>query len=351
MPLNLIRRNNQTNVTAYHDCVLFHSSKGKSFDNSYNGSVFKDVYNEFGYKIDTVLKKFILRSGMGMIYGRQFELPDNEEFEIDLSALTGIKYVTIYAEIDTRDVTSEKVAIKSTYASAGYVELGSANIYKNKQGVATMELYRIYYDASNPSYSVVITRFNFYVPGEAETVRSVPGTSLINGRKVSDIVESNRSYVKNAAHAEYSDSTNSLRGKAVKNDSLLLGSGAFIPQVVYIWGTDSDTRTFDENTTSSLTYKSISPSSSMIILKYHLDIKLKYNLYQWPWGWSNHMEIAYTSEFSGYTPIENVIINSDGRYKIYLEKSGNTYVLKIAVSDNCGVIIQRARVWIEVISA
>lgn len=214
-----------------------------------------------------------------------------------------------------------------------------------------MELYRIYYDSNNPSYSVVITKFNFYVPGEAETVRSVPGTALINGRKVNNIIDPNRNYVYNTRHAEYSDSTNALRDVNIVNNQLLLGNGTYLPQVLFIWGTDVDTNTYNENITSEISRKSFSVSSSTVILKYHIDIKLKYNIWEWPWGWSSYTNREFSKEFEGYVPLENVKVDEARRFTILLEKQGNAYILKIVVNDNCGVIIQKARIWIEVIQA
>lgn len=98
MALKLIRKNNQTEVTAYDDATIFHLAKGHDVLTLKNGGIFKGVYNSFGYILDRVNRKFILKSGMGMLYGRQFELPDNDTMEFSLATATSNSFTTIYVE-------------------------------------------------------------------------------------------------------------------------------------------------------------------------------------------------------------------------------------------------------------
>jgi len=111
--VNLIRKNNQENVTAYEDTVLFHLIKGE------NG-VLPGVGDLFALSYNSSTQKMKVNSGMGMMYGRQFEIKEGEEVEMDWSALTGIKYISVYVEIDLRDPTNETATFKSTYASSAY---------------------------------------------------------------------------------------------------------------------------------------------------------------------------------------------------------------------------------------
>lgn len=358
MPLNLIRKNNQTNVTAYHDAVIFHQAKGKSYTGEYNGSVFQGVYNEFGYRFDINTLKFNLKSGMGMLYGRQFELPDNEEYEIDISSLTGTKYISIYVEIDTRDVTNETIAIKAAYGSSDYPPLSSGNLYQNKQGVSTMELYRFYFNSRVPSSVRIYPRFNYYLPGEAETARSLEKSALIYGRRVDSLFIGGTDYVYHANHANYSDTTYGLRNKDIVSNGLKLSTGLYLPQVLLLYYSGKSSVQYNENNTYVLAKIPVPTLSAQNkVLKYNLFLKAE--VWHHVFNWVNN----------GIKTAENIVPGAygieDAQVKIYhgtggteaailrikYETAGNSYVVELQVKDNRRLYIEGIEVYMEMIDA
>lgn len=139
MGLDLIRRNNQEEVTAYHDSVLFHNIKGV------NG-VLDAVGDVFALTYDPVNKVISIGSGMGLTYGRQFEVSDGSTVVIDASALSGTIYLLIYAETDLRVPTAETTLFKYVYARTTYPALPNGegdNLIAVKHGCARMELWRV----------------------------------------------------------------------------------------------------------------------------------------------------------------------------------------------------------------
>jgi hypothetical protein len=147
--VTLIRASNYSGVTAYQDAVLFHLFKGA------NG-VIPGVGNEFAASYSTATKKLTIQSGQGIIYGRQFEIPSGETAELDLSALSSVKYVSVFAELDTRDSGNEVVTIKSLYDSTTYPTIDPGdNLIQQKTGVARIMLYKMIF---RPTSGATITK-------------------------------------------------------------------------------------------------------------------------------------------------------------------------------------------------
>ena len=150
MAINLIRKNNQSEVTAYHDSVIFHSIKGKNGIFQYVGTGFSTVFNN-------TTKVFTINSGMGMLYGRQFEVVEGGEINFNWSALSPPKYISIYLEIDLRNPTLETAEFKALYDNTTYpVITAGDNLIAIKQGVARMEMFRVYLTSSG------VTKTNRY---------------------------------------------------------------------------------------------------------------------------------------------------------------------------------------------
>lgn len=149
MGITLIRAANYSGVTAYQDAVLFHLFKGV------NG-VIPGVGNEFTASYSTSTKKLTIQSGQAIIYGRQFEIPSGETVELDFSALSSIKYVSVYVEVDTRDPQDETVSIKSLYDSTTYPAINSGDdLIQHPTGVARILLYKMIY---RPTGGATITK-------------------------------------------------------------------------------------------------------------------------------------------------------------------------------------------------
>jgi hypothetical protein len=141
--IDLIRKNNQTNVTAYHDAVLFHSSIGL------NG-VLQTTDNPFSLNWNSSNMQLTVGVGMGTLYGRQFEIRLGEEVIIDLSALVSDKKLSLYVEIDTRDPANETIALKMSYADGAYPAVATGDdLISARQGIARLQLYRLDYKKNN----------------------------------------------------------------------------------------------------------------------------------------------------------------------------------------------------------
>lgn len=174
MSVRLIRSTNSAPVSVYDDAVIFHSAKGHDYTGDKRGGVFEGVYLNFNHIKDDVNHKFIIRSGMGMLYGRQFELPENETIEFELETMAN-KYLVVYVEIvadhetgdDDEEVDTEEINIRSQYSSGGYPSIGNLDLIKNRYGTATMELYRVKV-GSNGLIEEIIDRRYMYQPGYAE---------------------------------------------------------------------------------------------------------------------------------------------------------------------------------------
>lgn len=212
MSLSLIGKANGT-ITAYHDAVVYHFVKGNSYlDRNSNkiGGIFKDVNNEFDYEVNQAQKKITIKSGMAMIYGRQFELPEDESISIDFSFLTGKQYIIIYFELDTRNVTDEKVTLKYAYAGGNYPILnGETNLCENKIGVARLILLQLIYTAGGVEpFSSISKEAYVYEPGVAERARSMDSSGSINGKDITDLI--NAQYFYNTRHSQRADRTDAL---------------------------------------------------------------------------------------------------------------------------------------------
>ena len=224
MSIRLIRCNNSDPVTPFDDAVIFHSAKGHDYTGDKRGGVFYKVYDQLGYIRDNVNHKFILRSGMGMLYGRQFEIPENENLEFSVTSLAG-KYCVVYVEVTNEfvDMTGETdendqpipsydqvtVTAQLVYSSEGYPTIGNTDIIANRYGTATMELYRFQVNAQGEIGDIIDRRY-IYMPGVAEKARVLDGTAIVNNRKLSDLIYSDKDMVKNTDHAYYADRASSL---------------------------------------------------------------------------------------------------------------------------------------------
>lgn len=179
MAVNLIRKNNGAGITAFQDSVLFHLSKGV------NG-VIKDVHNEFSTIYNNTTKKLIVSSGMGIAYGRQFEIKPGENVEFDLTSLgTATKYISIYAEIDLRDPTDEVVSFKATYSDSAYPQITEGdNLISTPNGLYRMHLFHVLKNSSN---ATITPRYNLLLSDTidharlAEEAEHALDASTING--------------------------------------------------------------------------------------------------------------------------------------------------------------------------
>ena len=224
MSIRLIRCNNSDPVTPFDDAVVFHSAKGHDYTGDKRGGVFEKVYDGMGYIRDNVNHKFIVRSGMAMLYGRQFEIPQNETIEFNVSSLTG-KYCVVYIEVTNSfiDMTGEtdendepipsydEITINAqlVYASEGYPSIGNTDIIANRYGTATMELYRFYVNGSGEIGDVIDRRY-IYLPGVAERARVMDGSGIVNNRRLDNLIYPDKDLVRNTDHAYYADRASSL---------------------------------------------------------------------------------------------------------------------------------------------
>ena len=214
MGLRLIRSTNSEEVTVYDDAVVFHSAKGHDYTGELRGGVFEKVYKSFNSYFDSVQQKFIVESGQGMLYGRQFELRENETIEFYLGNLAG-KYIVIYIEMSVEKGSNgneiETISMKHTWGSYAYPSIGNTDLIRNRYGVATMELYRLKLqsDGSLNATDKKDRRY-FYKPGYAEKARMMDGEGVINGRKISNLIYPDKDLVIHTDHAYYADRAQGL---------------------------------------------------------------------------------------------------------------------------------------------
>jgi hypothetical protein len=194
--LTLIRKNGGS-VSAYDDAVIFHSALGHDYSGATRGIVFQGVHSQFGYSINLATKALSILSGMGALYGRQFELADGKTIDISLVNLSSI-YFLVYVEINAT-TNPETISLKTVYGS-GLPSLGNVDIYASSSGVATMPLYMFYWTGS--ALSLYADYRHIREPGTAEAALSIPGAGVINGNAVSDLVEEGTGYVKKARSAD-----------------------------------------------------------------------------------------------------------------------------------------------------
>lgn len=190
MAVNLIRKNNGVGITAYQDAVLFHLAKGE------NG-VIADVHDEFSTTYNNTTKKLIVSSGMGIAYGRQFEIKPGENVEFDLTSLgTATKYITIYAEVDLRDPTDEVVSMKATYSDSAYAQITEGdNLISTPNGLYRILLFHV---LKNSSSATITPRYDLLLSDTIDHARladeadHAEDSNTINGVKIHKDLTTNR---------------------------------------------------------------------------------------------------------------------------------------------------------------
>ena len=185
-------------VFPYDDAVIHYNIKGDHHEGIYKGGVFYGFgvsYPETG--------KIRIAPGYGSIWGRQFEL--ESAHDIDMSALTGVKYCVVYVEVNLKSATNQKAEIKMIYAGAGYPDIDTNDLIIQKQGVARMYLYSFEYEANGHLFSNVQAKFYQFGNGVAERARTMDADGLWNGRTVSDLFYYNADRFKKGNHAQYAD--------------------------------------------------------------------------------------------------------------------------------------------------
>lgn len=187
-------------VSPYEDSVVHHILKGHHFEKIWPGG----VYLGLDYSVDNSEHIFKVKKGYGTIYGRQFEI--DEDYEISLSALTGLKYCVVFVEVNLRAYTAQKATIKLQYAGAGFPEVKFDDLVKKQNGVARLVLYEFRYEATSASpFQDIKSVFYTYEDGTAENVRCLEATAKINGRLVSNLLYHNADRFLKTNRTTYTD--------------------------------------------------------------------------------------------------------------------------------------------------
>lgn len=264
---NLIRKNNQAQVTAYQDSVFLHFIKGVS-------GVFKDVYDEFGYTAEG--SNFTLRAGMGIVFGRQFELERGTTQVFNLSTLTGTKYVLVYAEVDTRDMANQKVTFVAINQSLSYPSVVSQNLISTEQGLAYVPLYRFIYTAGAGSpIGVVEKLFRTLVANyvdKALEVDSIPGTSLIKGRLVQNIISDDKDAVKN------SENTEKINGVKISSTLKVNDTDFGLQRVALLLDSGYEGTVLQYNVSTYISSKTVAYNPGALVIKFTIFLRAVWNL-------------------------------------------------------------------------
>ena len=194
-------------INSYDDAVAHNLFKGDHAEGIWKGGVFSGL----GYELiqSENLYKFRLKSGYGTIFGRQYVIED--DYDIDLSSLTGKNYCVVYAEINLNYVTKSYFSIKLAHAGAGYPDIPTDDLVVKKQGIARMPLYRFIYKASGSDrFTAVTCLYYTYSNGVAEKVRTMAGDGKWNGRTLSNLFYYNADRFMKANKAVYADLAKSI---------------------------------------------------------------------------------------------------------------------------------------------
>lgn len=131
MAIKLVRESSETpNITNKDDTKMIRYAYG-----GYTGFV-KEYGNELSYSISgSVLK---INSGRIVLGGWEIDVAE-DSWELDLSAISGTQYYTIYVEAN---IATEIAQIKSSYASGAYPDIEEGDdLTKYPSGMARAVLY------------------------------------------------------------------------------------------------------------------------------------------------------------------------------------------------------------------
>lgn len=135
--VKLIRKNN-AELTAYQDSVMFNLAKGT------NG-IIKNVGSEFDLTYNWPTSTFLISSGMGIAYGRQFEIPAGEMSGLALDDYPVGSFFNIYFKIDLSDPSNETVTLTFNTATAAYpplLDLGD-DLTTQPNGICLVPIYKL----------------------------------------------------------------------------------------------------------------------------------------------------------------------------------------------------------------
>lgn len=223
--LRLIDKNGGE-VTAFDDARTRHFVKGNKDTNDIGGVYAQLTSNPF--KLSYVGKQIIIGQGVGILWGRRFEIPANETRTINVTG-SGTQYITIYLVLDTSNSANEKIIVRAVQAQNAYsTKYGfkSDNLILNNFGTAVMELYRVKVTVNSSDLLVLeekqmfhLLRDNYVYNAEiADEAKSLPYGSLIGGQKVDNVI---MPYY--GGRVFESDNTNKVSGNSITNDLGLSG--------------------------------------------------------------------------------------------------------------------------------
>ena len=289
-------------VSAFQDAQTRHFIKGNDFTGNTIGGVFAGIGNSFDYEINQSNKRFTIKDGIGLLYGRRFSISPGESVIFDLKNYTGDKKVSIYLVVDTRDSTSEKATIEMDIATVNFTSIDKGDNLSNKElGIARMLLYQFSYSSNSntPIYSV-LKKFYLLNPNVVEIAKkamTLPGDSTINGRTVNTIVNSNKDSVKKA---DSSDTTLAINGNPI-NNSLAFTSIDNSKIIMIKHLRDNSTYSIAENSSETLFSQSVTNAKVIAVI---IDFKLYGSTYG-AFTWSNYKDKGYYHAFATYYELKH----------------------------------------------
>ncbi len=174
--VQLIRKNNSGEVTAYHDAAMWHTMMGDG--------ILSNIYEEMGAEYSNSTLK--IKSGMVLFGGRLIEIPQGQEISFDTSIMgTGTFYVQLHLSIKEDDSQSDVSVVVSKSKST---QTGD-DVIKANVGDFYYDLYELI-----PPISVKLLAHKF-APGEAKNALNLiggPGTTF-NGAPFEDVFHLNAS--------------------------------------------------------------------------------------------------------------------------------------------------------------
>jgi hypothetical protein len=223
--LNLISKKTG-NITAYDATTVFHSAIGNDDRAMTRGAVMLGIGDSLSGTPDQTNKTFTIGAGMGILYGRQFSIP--AAIVISLSALTGLKYCLVYAEVNTKNVTAETAKLKLAYDGGGYPTLDNQDLSDLVLGIATMPLWRFKYTALAPlPFSDVTCLFYGKKPGEAYKTLSLKANSKIFGNIVSTAIDGQTGYWTKTRVADETKASSGFEGHTIGSNLAVDSDGSY----------------------------------------------------------------------------------------------------------------------------
>jgi|GEM_PF-3812397 len=202
---------NDAPITAYERCCVFDQLLGDDDRAFTKGVVFNGVLGSFALTAGT--RAVTIAGGMASIDGRQFVSSSAVTF--DLSAMTGVKYCVIYAEVSTMSVANEFAKLCLAFDSGSFPTVEGNDVVRQERGVARMPLHRFIYSSTGGIVRDAVQLFEGKEPGTAFQTRHLPDNATIYGNDLDELIEENEPFFAKSRNADQTGDAPDLSGNEI----------------------------------------------------------------------------------------------------------------------------------------